>query len=144
MNTLSTLLKDTLTQRDVSIRQAARDMDVSHSTLVRVMETGDCSLDTAQRIAKWLGVPVSQLLDIESDPSPLAAQMALLIEQEPELAKVFSVAMDRVLQGDMSPEGFRELAAYAAFRFGINIPQNEVKQNDRTTTTEEGEQERTD
>ncbi|HEX6305121.1 MAG TPA: hypothetical protein VFZ76_13085, partial [Anaerolineales bacterium] len=77
---------------------------------------------TAQKIADWLGVPLSTLLDTGGTPEDkdtLAAKIAAVIETEPRLARVFADAMDRVLSGEMSNKAFRDLAAYAAFKFQL-------------------------
>jgi hypothetical protein len=46
----------------------------------------------------------------------LVSQVALILHSEPRLGAVLKQALDRVSNGTMPPEVFRDLAAYAAYR----------------------------
>jgi hypothetical protein len=46
----------------------------------------------------------------------LSAKIEAMIQQEPELAKVFEEAIDLVLQDKMDQKVFEDLVAYASFR----------------------------
>lgn len=99
------------------LRAAARDIGIAHTTLARAIQGEDIDLATAQKIANWLGVTPTSLIDAEGvGKDALAAQIAAVLEVEPKLAEVFGTAMQRVLDGQMELATFRDLAAYAAFR----------------------------
>ena len=120
MNTLKVLLEDGLKERGKSVRAAAREIGVTHTTLMRVEEGGTVDLDTLIKICGWLGVQPASVLNAEGiGADTLAAQIAAVLETDPRLAKVFSEAMARILSGAMQPDTLRDLANYAAYRLGV-------------------------
>lgn len=132
--TLARLIEERMAAQGMSLRQAGREIGIAHTTLKRILEGEPFDVATAQKIADWLGVPLSTLLDTEGasdDPDTLAAKIAAVIETEPRLARVFGDAMDRVLNGEMSNEAFRDLAAYAAFKFQLS-EENDAKHSQQS------------
>jgi transcriptional regulator with XRE-family HTH domain len=120
--TLARLIEERMAAGGMSLRQAGREIGIAHTTLKRILDGEPYDVATAQKIADWLGVPLSTLLDTggtSEDKATLAAKIAAVIETEPRLARVFGDAMDRVLKGEVSNEAFRDLAAYAAFKFQL-------------------------
>jgi hypothetical protein len=97
----------------------------------------DFDLATAQKIADWLGVTPTSIIDAEGvGKDALAAQIAAVLEMEPKLAEVFGEAMQRVLDGRMDLRIFKELAAYAAYRINTaegdaNAVRPETKTHDQ-------------
>jgi hypothetical protein len=88
-------------------------------------------VSSGEKIADWLGVPLSTLLDTggaSENTDTLAAKVAAILGTQPRLARVFGDAMDRVLNGEMSNEAFRDLAACAAFKFQL------VEERDRKSS----------
>ena len=45
--------------------------------------------------------------------------ISLLLQTEPGLKEIFQEAIQRVLDGNMSPDTFRELAQYTAYRLNL-------------------------
>ena len=120
--TLARLIEERMGAEVKSLRRAGREIGIAHTTLKRILEGEPYDVSTAQKIADWLGVPLSTLLDsggTSEDKDTLAAQIAAVLETEPRLAEVFGRAMQRVLSGKMSNEAFRDLAAYAAFKIQL-------------------------
>ena len=114
---LQSLIKDKMQRNDLSMRGAAAEIGISHTTLIRIMGGEPYDVPTAEKIADWLNVPVSTLLDLhEKGEDDLAKQIALVLRQEPALAKVFGEAMARLADGRIKPETIRALASYAAFQ----------------------------
>ena len=98
------------------------EIGIAHTTLKRILDGEPYDVATTQKIAVWLGVPLSTLLDTggpSEDKDTLAAKIAAVLETEPRLARLFGDAMDCVLSGAMSNEAFRDLAAYAAFKLQL-------------------------
>ena len=109
-----------MNKKGLSIRAVSRQMNVSHATIVRFLQGEPVDPETIIAIANWLGVPPATALNVRGvGEDALAAKIALIIEQKPDLAALFTEALDRVLAGHMSTDEFRELASYAAYRFGI-------------------------
>lgn len=126
-DTIARLLEERMGERGLSLRKAGREIGVAHTTLARILNGEPYDVPTAEKIADWLGMPLSTLLDTggaSEDRETLAAKIAAVLETEPRLARVFGDAMERVLNGEMSNEAFRDLAAYAAFKLQL------VEEND--------------
>ena len=128
-DTIARLLEERMGERGLSLRKAGREIGVAHTTLARIINGEPYDVATAEKIADWLGVPVSTLLDTggaSEGRDTLAAKIAAVLETQPRLARVFEEAMERVLNGEMSNEAFRDLAAYAAFKLQL-VEENDAK-----------------
>ena len=118
--TVEILLKEAVAKREISVRQAAKEIGVAHTTLGRIIEGDAFDTSTAEKIANWLHVTPSSLLDARGvGDDALAAQISLLLQTEPGLKEIFQEAIQRVLDGNMSPDTFRELAQYTAYRLNL-------------------------
>jgi transcriptional regulator with XRE-family HTH domain len=116
---LAAVLSDELRRRGLSERAAAREIGVAHTTFGRAVRGEEVDLPTIRKIAAWLNVRPSVLVDLGvDDDASLADKIELLISSEPELKDIFQEAVERVEQQRMSPGEFRELVRYAAFRMG--------------------------
>jgi transcriptional regulator with XRE-family HTH domain len=128
-DTIARLLEERMKERGLSLRKAGREIGLAHTTLVRILRGEPYDVSSGEKIADWLGVPLSTLLDTRGaseDTDTLAAKIAAVLETEPRLARVFGDAMERVLNGEMSNEAFRDLAAYAAFKLQL-VEENDAK-----------------
>ena len=123
---MATLVKEKMTKDRLSFRKAGDQVGVSHTTIQRVADGEQMDLPTTQKIADWLRIPLSTLLDLDSKTDDqLAKQIAAVLYREPQLATVFGEAMKRVLTGEMQPDTFRALAQYAAFQITTQGDVNE-------------------
>ena len=114
------ILREELARRGQSLRKAASEIGVSHTTLRRMIEGEAFDQSTAQKLAVWLEVPVSTVVDLGgAGTDALAAQIAAALRKEPRLAEIFAQAMEKVLAGQLSQDSLREFLAYAAFRLNI-------------------------
>jgi len=111
---LKNLVIEKMRERGLSARAVARECNVAHTTINRVLEGKPVDLTTLEAIAEWLGVNLSTVLG--TTEGDLATQISLLIQMEPELARVFGEAMDGVLKGDYSRKDIEDIVAYATFR----------------------------
>lgn len=121
--TISELLKDAQKERGLSVRQMADEIGVANTTIHRAMD-GEQFPDVATfiKVANWLGVSPASLINAEVEelvPDTLAARISVVLQREPRLAEVFAEAMERVAEGNMEPDTFRDLAAYAAYRLNL-------------------------
>lgn len=121
------LIKDKMRMNNLSMRKAAAEIGVSHTTVIRILEGEPYDIPTAEKIAVWLGVPLSTLLDLRTPGEDnLAKQIAFVLRQEPALAKVFGEAMSRLATGRLSVATIRALVSYAAFQLETNRPEQEL------------------
>ena len=114
---LQTLIKDRLHSRDISIREAAREIGISHTTLNRILTEGsNVDLPTIQTLATWLGVSLTTAIGIEDDKSDVASAVTALIETEPQLANTFVRAAKEVMDGTLTGDDFRDILEYAMYK----------------------------
>ncbi|MGD8753866.1 MAG: hypothetical protein PVG14_20720 [Anaerolineales bacterium] len=113
------LIRDALDQRKLSVRAAAREVGVSHTTLLRALDGENMDMPTIEKIAEWMGIRPSLLIDLavhaSREDDDLVRSVAAFIRQDPEIAEVFQRAVNRVENGKMSPSMVRKLVRYAAF-----------------------------
>lgn len=111
MNTIQAVLQQTIAEKRLSAREAARQLGVAHTTVLRILKGEPADVDTIEKVAKWTGVSLSTLLD-SKDSDDLASKIAAIIEREPDLAKALDEAMSRILAGKMKPEVLADLVSY--------------------------------
>jgi len=132
---MAKLVQEKMTKDKISFRKAGDQVGVSHTTIQRAADGEQLDIPTTQKLANWLRIPLSTLLDLESKTDDqLAKQIAAVLYREPQLATVFGEAMRRVLTGEMQPDTFRALAQYAAFQIQTTGDVNEQVANNIETT----------
>ncbi len=126
---LPTLLEDALRKRNLSERQAAKEIGITHSTLSRIIrEKNTPDVDTLVRISQWLGVSPAVILGSENATTDeTLTRIVQVLRTEPRLIQVFADALSRMAEGNLSMQTFRDIAAYAAFRI------NQETENVRNT-----------
>lgn len=116
----SALITEKLSRERRSVRSAAREVGIAHTTLQRIIDGEPFNYETAVKLSKWLEMPVSQVVNIEGDnTTALATQIASVLRAEPKIATALSEGIERVLSGQMSQERLRELLAYMAYSLNI-------------------------
>jgi transcriptional regulator with XRE-family HTH domain len=123
------LLQDKISKLGLSNREAARQIGIAHTTLNRILEGGDFDLNTLVMISTWLSVnPATLLGTLSPSDDQMLSQLTTLLSTSPALADVFLKAAHRVAEKTMSPDTFRDLTAYAAFRMGLNGGETTIEQ----------------
>lgn len=121
MRLLSVLVKDKKEKMNLSEREVARRVGVSPITVSRILKGETPDIDTLKKFAQWLDVSPSHILNGDvGGHDALALNMAAVLQANKRLARVFGLAMDRLLSAEISSEDFEELVRYAAFRLGIS------------------------
>jgi transcriptional regulator with XRE-family HTH domain len=116
------MLEEEIELRKMSIRAAAREIDVAHTTLLRILQGDEQSITygTLIKIANWMGVSPSVLVVEKTDSvDELASQIAAFLRMNPDLACLFGEAVQRVLNGEMEPCDLNELVAYATWKLEL-------------------------
>ena len=124
---LRVLLEGELNRRHLSVRAAAEQVGVAHTTLHRVINDEPIDLDTMVKLCNWLGVRPSTILDAQSDSSDVSIPsiVASLIETDSRLATIFSDLADDLKEGTVDPDDVKDVAYYIAYR---------LKKDDRRQT----------
>ena len=114
---LKILLDKKIKNEGMSVRSAAREIGVSHTTITRLLDGYEIDLPTLKAVCTWLGVsPASALNSLADTSDEFAAKLALAIEAKPQLQSVFEEAIDKVIEGKIPVEVLNDLIAYASFR----------------------------
>jgi transcriptional regulator with XRE-family HTH domain len=130
MNKLSELLRERMEIEDLSVRDAAKMIGVSHSTVARAANGETVEVDTLVRIAKFLGVPVEDVLDVKDNSEDLLRQIVMIVSIEPELSRVFGEIARRISAKELDPKVLTEVAAFTAYR---------ISEHERTRVEKEHE-----
>lgn len=112
---LPSLLQNRMTQKNVSSHTVADEIGVSHTTVLRAMRGERIDVDTLIKLANWLGVRPSELLNSMSDTS-LADDIATLLTHSPELETTLKDAVERVKAGQLDPAVLKDIVSYAMYK----------------------------
>jgi transcriptional regulator with XRE-family HTH domain len=115
---LQEALQAEINRRGLSVREAAREMNISHTTAFRVLKGGPFDIPTLVAISTWLKVRPSTLLD-NLQTSDTINQVALLIEAAPGILGVLDEAVKEVEKGRASPEIVQDIIAYALYKLSL-------------------------
>ena len=117
---LSTLLQEKMGNNKLSIRQAAAQIEVSHTTLIRALRNEQCDLATILKFSKWLEVEPNEILNyLGSDQSSLPNLIFLALNKAPKLAHEFEAVMQAIVDGRVNLDLIEDIAAYAAYRLKL-------------------------
>ncbi len=106
---LNKILRERMEKDGISLRAAAAQIGISHNTLYRTLEGQPIDLDTLTLLARWLGVRPSTLIDAEA--GDVASMVALILEQNPEMVKVFREVFEKY-----HPKVLQEIMWYMLWR----------------------------
>lgn len=114
---LRSLLAEKMRKEQISARDAARQIGVSHTTVNRVLDGDIPNVENLVAISNWLGVTVATALGVETGTKDdVAARVALLIEAEPRLKQLFGSLVKDYREGRLTSEDIEDIFAYAAYR----------------------------
>lgn len=120
MNKLSELLKKKMKVDKMSLREAADEIGVSHSTVDRAIKGKTVEVDTLVKISEFVGVPVESVFDVRTDSDEVLEQIVMMTSMEPELMKIFAEIAEDVLTGKIDKSVLGEVAAFASYRLQVN------------------------
>jgi transcriptional regulator with XRE-family HTH domain len=112
------LVHDKMQSEGLTIREGARALGMSASTITRLLNGFPMDLETMIKVCNWLGVSPASVLNSQAieGTDKLAASIAMILEREPTLASIFREALEDVEKGKLSPEDVQEIVSYAAYR----------------------------
>jgi plasmid maintenance system antidote protein VapI len=107
---LKEVLDAALARKRLSVRAAARQIGIAHTTLNRVLVGGPIDLETVMKISAWMGVRPAVLLDMESGGE------AEIVELVPGLKEVLSEARLLIEGGKVPASILDDITAFARFK----------------------------
>jgi len=129
---LQTLLKDAARKNDWSSRDMAEAIGVSHTTILRALRGEIVDLETIIKIADWLEVRPADLLNsFGRKGQDTAANIAVLLERVPELAKPLAQAAQAIRNGEADPGLIEDIVAYATYKLSVAGGTNAAKSKAR-------------
>ena len=117
---LQIVLKNAMDQQKLSSHKAAEAIGVSHTTILRALRGETVDVETIIKIANFLKIRPSELLDSMSSEAPLEQQLAALLSRSPELEAQLKDAVARVQAGALDPSTVKDIVSYALFK--LNNP----------------------
>ena len=113
---LHTLLNAKISQQNISVREAARSIGISHSTLERFLD-GKMrpNIDSTVLISRWLGVDPSVIIE-NSGPSGRRDDVTEFLSAYPELLDLFRDVLNGIKNNEVAPDIVNELIQYIRFK----------------------------
>jgi transcriptional regulator with XRE-family HTH domain len=126
---LAQVLQAELNKRGWSTRDLGKLLGVSHTTIIRILKGGTIEIDTMKKVCDWLHISVGDAVSAAAGEgkTALASKVAILIEREPKLARVFEDAIGDFEGGKLSLEELDDIIAYASYRLGRSIERTDAK-----------------
>jgi transcriptional regulator with XRE-family HTH domain len=112
---LQKLLESAMKENNLSAREVGGMLGVSHTTVIRAMRGEQIDLDTLIKIADWLKIRPSALLDSMGD-AEVDSKITVLVEAYPELQRVLEEAAVAIEKGQADPSIIKDIVAYAEYR----------------------------
>ncbi len=113
---LKEFLRDTMRQRNLSGRETARQIGVSHTTIRRMLIDEPIDLDTAAKVTSWLGVSLAAVLEVDYEENlDMDIRILALLDRFPELRLLLEDLANAAMAGQLSVHLPREIANYGRF-----------------------------
>ncbi len=116
MTDIGRLLEAEMRDRRLSMREAAEEIGVTHTTIGRILRGRPVSVTTLTNVARFLRIDPGDLLETGKENEQLIKNIALVLEREPALAGVMQEVAEKVNSGEVPQETFREIVRYALWR----------------------------
>jgi len=113
---LANLVKVKMEEENLSLRKAGKQAGVAHTTIDRVLKGLDVDLSTVEKISRWVGIPVSDAIDLKNAEEGFQGEIATLIALNPEFKEVFSALAKAITQGNISTDILIELTGFTSYR----------------------------
>jgi transcriptional regulator with XRE-family HTH domain len=117
---LDIVLRNAMQERGLSSHKVAEAIGVSHTTILRALKGDTVDIETIIKIANFLNVRPSEMLNSMPTDATLPDQLAALLSHSPELEETLRDAVQRVKAGELKPGTIADIVSYARYR--INQP----------------------
>lgn len=118
---LKAKLNQIMKEKSLSSRQVAKDIGVSHTTIIRALRGDIVDIDTVLKIGPWMGVkPATLLNSMVTTEFGLPDQIAVMLENAPLLASQFAKAIKAIKDEKVDPAIIADIAAYAAYKINLS------------------------
>lgn len=95
---LADLVRKKMDEEKLSLRNAAKRIGVSHTTVSRLLEGVQPDLNTVTKFCDWCKVSPTQVLDVSynatiSEEENILKQLSIIITSDPRLKRIFSTLL---------------------------------------------------
>jgi transcriptional regulator with XRE-family HTH domain len=112
---LQSLIRKKVDDERLSLRRAASQIGISHTTLRIFMLGQRVDMPTLELICKWANVSVRDALGYDKE-SDLNSAVAAVASASPELGQLFQDAAQSLANGEIAENDLREIIQYVSFR----------------------------
>lgn len=113
---LAELVKFKMDEEKLSLRTAGKQAGVAHTTIDRILKGEPVDLSTMEKISRWVGIPVSDALDLKNAEEGIQGEIATLIALHPEFGEVFSALAKEITKGGLSTDILNEITGFTSYR----------------------------
>jgi transcriptional regulator with XRE-family HTH domain len=129
---LDILLQNAMRDQGLSSHKAAEQIGVSHTTILRALRGEAVDVATIIKIANFLKVRPSELLNSMSTEVSVPDQLAVLLSHSRELEDQLKDAAVRIREGQLDPDVLRDIVSYALYKLKAAGETNVSNQPERT------------
>lgn len=114
---IKTLLQDEIRKKDLSIRAAAQQIGVAHTTVIRLLDDHPVDLETLRKVCSWLNVEVGTILNSpERSEKSIVEKFSCILEKNPNLHQLFDEYYDKMEHYQVSLLDLEEILAFMIFK----------------------------
>lgn len=111
------LLIDEIKWRGLSVRGAAKEIGVAHTTLIRLLDNMPVDLETLRKVCSWLNVEIATVLNSpERSDKGLLEKFTVVLERNPGLYRLFEDYYNKTENSEVSLLDLEEILAFMIFR----------------------------
>jgi transcriptional regulator with XRE-family HTH domain len=108
--------------RGLSLRDIAREANVSHTTIFRALQEDQVDLDTLIKLAAWLKVkPCNLVNSLANSGDSLPDKIAVVLDLHPPLKSSFEQVTRFIQAGRVDPALIVDIVAYAVYKTRLAI-----------------------
>ena len=112
---LKELLDAQIRARGLSIRQAAQEIGVAHTTLMGALKGDPLEVETLYKFCDWLHVKPSLIIADDHGDDPSGA-FSVIADVVPGLVEILKDATNDFKAGLLTEDDLEEITSYIAFR----------------------------
>lgn len=117
---LSQMLQHEIDNRQISVREAARQIGISHTSVHRVLDDKNTDLGTKKAVAQWLGISFSSIIEAGEDlDTGVLILLQKLLKDNKALGNAFKEIVVSLEKGKIDTKDVEDILGYITYRLKI-------------------------